>query len=52
MAWNVRPLSKEDYTDEELTAQLEDYNSEFQPELCKYKFWVYFCMLYNKLRIK
>ena len=35
MAWNVRPLSKQDYSDEELNAQLEDYNAEFHPELCK-----------------
>ena len=38
MAWNVRPLSKEDYSDNELNEQLKDYNAEFQPELCEYWF--------------
>ena len=45
MAWNIRPLTKNNWNSEATREKIEAYNEEFLPDLCMYQylldFWVW-----------
>ena len=38
MAWNIRPLTKNNWNSETIREKIEAYNEEFLPDLCMYQY--------------